>query len=58
VDNNGGDCGPIRVDGKLWKYRIGEVGLIEPGRHTIECGGEISFEVSPGVVYRFSYWGP
>jgi hypothetical protein len=58
VDDNGGHCGPIKVDGKLWPHPIGEVGQINPGRHTIECGGEIGFDIRPGVVYKFSYWGP
>lgn len=58
ADNNGGGCGPIKVDGKLWQHPIGEAGQIEPGRHTIECGGEIGFDIRPGVVYKFSYWGP
>lgn len=35
VDDNGGQCGPIKVDGKLWPYHIGEAGPIDPGPHTI-----------------------
>jgi hypothetical protein len=58
VDENGGHCGAIRVDGKVWTHPIGEAGQIDPGRHTIECGGEIGFDIHPGVIYKFSYWGP
>ncbi len=58
VDDNGGHCGPIRVDGKLWLHKIGETAPVEPGRHTISCGGEIAFNIPKGVVYRFDYWGP
>ena len=58
VDNNGGGCGPIFVDGKQWPHPIGHPAAIEPGRHTIKCGGEIGFKIPPGVVYRFDYWGP
>jgi hypothetical protein len=58
VDDNGGQCGPILVDGKMWPYKIGEAGLISPGRHKIECGGWINFEIPPGVIFSFDYWGP
>jgi hypothetical protein len=58
ADNNGGQCGPLKVDGKVWAHRINEAGLIEPGIHTIECGGEISFAIPAGVVFKFDYWGP
>lgn len=58
VDDNGGHCGPIKVDGKVWLHKIGQSGQIEPGRHTIECGGEIAFNIPPGVVFKFDYWGP
>ena len=58
VDDNGGQCGPILVDGEKWPYAIGQPGPIEPGRHTIECGGALSFEIPAGVVYSFDYWGP
>jgi hypothetical protein len=50
---------PILVDGSPWRQPVGEAGPIEPGRHSIGCcGGEIGFEIRPGVVYRFNYWGP
>ena len=58
ADDNGGRCGPIRVDGSLWPHAVGERGQIEPGRHTIECGTELSFEIPEGVVFSFDYWGP
>ena len=58
IDDNGGNCGPIIVDGKVWSHRIGEPGLISPGRHKIECGGWIEFEIPKGVIFSFDYWGP
>lgn len=58
VDDNGGGCGPIRVDGEVWPHPIGQAGLIAPGEHRIECGGEIVFTIPPGVVFQFDYWGP
>jgi hypothetical protein len=58
ADDNGGHCGPIKIDGKVWPHRIGQAGRIDPGHHTIECGGEIGFDIRSGVVYRFDYWGP
>ena len=58
VDDNGGQCGPIKVDGKVWPYAIGQAGLIDPGTHTIWCGGSIQFDVPKSVVFKFNYWGP
>jgi hypothetical protein len=58
VDDNDGQCGPLTVDGKPWSHPIGEAGLVNPGRHKIACGGEIGFDIRPGVVYKFNYWGP
>lgn len=58
VDDNGGQCGPIIVDGKVWPYTIGEPGLISPGSHSIECGGRIDFEIPNGAIFNFDYWGP
>ena len=58
MDDNGGKCGPIRVDGRVWPYSIGQAGRIEPGSHTIECGGSMQFDVPKGVVFKFDYWGP
>ena len=58
VDDNGGKCGPIFVDGKKWEYKIDQPGPISPGVHTIECGTKIQFNIPKGVVFRFDYWGP
>jgi hypothetical protein len=58
IDDNGGHCGPIRLDGKAWPHPIGKAGYIDPGHHTISCGGEIEFEIPSGVVFKFDYWGP
>lgn len=58
ADNNGGNCGSIRVDGKKWTYPIGKAGPISPGRHRIECGEYIDFEVRAGTTFKFDYWGP
>jgi hypothetical protein len=58
TDDNGGHCGGIFLDGKPWKHPIGEPALVEPGRHTIQCGGSIGFDVPAGTVYKFDYWGP
>ncbi|CAG5080496.1 hypothetical protein [Parvicella tangerina] len=63
-ENNGGLCGNIFVDGKIWPYQIGEKGPISAGQHNITCSdkpeteGLISFEVMEGTTYRFQYWGP
>lgn len=58
VDDNGGKCGPIIIDGKIWPYKIGEAGAISPGHHKIECGGWVEFEIPSGVIFHFDYWGP
>ncbi|MBV9072753.1 MAG: hypothetical protein JOZ10_03895 [Acidobacteria bacterium] len=58
ADDNGGGCGPIEVDGKIWAYAKGTPGPIGPGWHHIKCGEEIEFRVPAGVVYSFDYWGP
>ncbi len=58
LDNNGGGCGPIFLDGEEWRHPIGQAAQIEPGQHTISCGGDIGFTVPAGVIYRFDYWGP
>lgn len=57
VHDNGGACGPIRVDGKVWPYELGQKGLISAGVHTIECGGGLSFEIPEKVIFYFDYWG-
>ncbi len=58
VDDNGGACGQLLLDGKLWPYKLGELGTVSVGRHRIECGGWVEFDVPRGVVYKFDYWGP
>lgn len=58
VDDNGGKCGPILVNGKVWEYKLNEAGPISPGTHTIECGTKIEFTIPDSVVFRFDYWGP
>ena len=57
-DDNGGGCGPILVDGKRWPHPIHVPGIISPGPHVIECGGELEFDVEPGTIRHFDYWGP
>ncbi len=58
ADDNGGGCGPIKVDGVQWPHAINEAGSIKPGIHKIACGGEIEFEIPVGTTFRFDYWGP
>ena len=58
IDDNGGQCGPLLLDGKPWKTPIGEIAPIEPGEHEIHCGASISFTIPEGVIYKFDYWGP
>ncbi len=57
-DNNGGECGPILIDGKVWPHKINALGIISPGTHIIKCGGEIEFEIEKGTIFYFNYWGP
>lgn len=58
ADNGGGECRTIKIDHRDWPYKIGEPGLIVPGRHVIECGAPIAFRVPDGVIFTFNYWGP
>ena len=60
VDDNGGKCGPLFVDGQEWKFAINEPGEITPGVHEIRCGssGDTQFEVKAGTTFHFDYWGP
>ena len=58
ADDNGGECGPIKVDGQVWPHKIGEQGQVSPGQHKIECGGWVVFDIPTGVVFSFDYWGP
>ena len=57
-DDNGGKCGPILVDGKTWSHPIHSPGDIVAGRHSIECGTQIEFEIKAGTTFHFDYWGP
>lgn len=57
-DDNGGGCGPIKLNGDLWPHRIGEKGEVFAGVHTISCGGSIGFEIKPETIFHFDYWGP
>jgi len=58
LDDNGGKCGPLKVDGVVWPHPIGKAVRFQPGEHTISCGAEITFSVPAGVIYKFDYWGP
>lgn len=59
VDDTGGvACRTILVDGETWTHSLGEPGEVQPGLHTIECGGKMQFTVPEGVVFNFDYWGP
>lgn len=58
ADDNGGACGPIKLDGRIWPHRISEPGLVSPGRHKIECGSDAAFDIPTGTTFRFDYWGP
>jgi hypothetical protein len=58
ADNGGGECPSIKVDQKDWPHKIGEPGPVEPGKHTIDCGGPIAFRVPEGEIFTFNYWGP
>jgi hypothetical protein len=57
-DDNGGKCGPILIDGKAWAHPIHAPGQIEAGRHNIECGMRLDFEIKAGTIFHFDYWGP
>ena len=57
-DDNGGKCGPITVDGHVWRARLHAPAWISPGLHQIACGSSAAFEVKAGTTYHFSYWGP
>jgi hypothetical protein len=58
LDDNGGKCGQLKVDGVVWPHPIGKIVPFQPGEHIISCGAEIAFSVPAGVVYKFDYWGP
>ena len=56
-NDNGGACGPIRVDGKRWTYPVHVRGVITPGRHVIKCGTEIEFEIQPVKNFKYLWLG-
>ena len=58
LDDNGGKCGPIFVDDKIWEHPLKKKALISPGKHKIKCGTEIEFKIPKGVLFEFNYWGP
>jgi len=58
ADANGGKCGPLTVDGKIWPHPIGQLGAIQPGSHTLKCGTELSITIPARTVFTFNYWGP
>jgi hypothetical protein len=58
ADDGNGACRPIYVDGELWPHAVDVAVEVAPGSHTISCGGDISFEIPAGTVFRFDYWGP
>lgn len=57
-DDNGGNCGPLIVNGKQWPHNLYEKGQIEPGEVSIECGTWMGVDVRAGTIYYFDYWGP
>jgi len=58
IDDNGGQCGPMKLDGIVWHHSIGEIAEVNPGKHTLECGALISFMIPSGLIFKFDYWGP
>ncbi|MBV1921990.1 MAG: hypothetical protein KUG73_15025 [Pseudomonadales bacterium] len=57
-DDNGGKCGPLYVDKKVWPHGIDARGEVEAGDHSIECGGWMGVSIREGSTYYFDYWGP
>jgi hypothetical protein len=58
ADDNGGACGPVRVDGVPWPHPIGTAGPIAPGTHVLACGTELEIQIDSGQTLHFDYWGP
>jgi len=58
VNDNGGKCGPLTVDGEVWSHPIGQPGAIRPGVHVLACGTQVSISVPAQTVFKFDYWGP
>jgi hypothetical protein len=57
-DDNGGHCGPMRVDGRDWTNPLRSPARISPGVHEIACGTTIKFTIREGTTFHFKYWGP
>lgn len=49
---------PCNLNGQPWPHRYGQAIEIEPGAQELRCPLQVGFEVRPGVVYHFDYWGP
>src|SRR5688572_12278937 len=58
ADNNGGQCGPIMVDGERWPHALDSAGPIRPGLHRIACGTEVEITIDSGKTFSFDYWRP
>ena len=63
VDNNGGLCGELYVDGKKWLSDINQKTKIELGTHYISCGdslkeNSVEFKIPSKSIFYFDYWGP
>ena len=58
ADDNGGQFGPIMVDGQRWPHPLDSAGPIRPGVHRLACGTELEVSIDSGKTFRFDYWGP
>lgn len=58
IEEGCGADNKIIVDGQEWPHKIGEKGKIEPGDHTLICGGKLYIQIKKGTVFHFDYWGP
>jgi len=58
LDDNGGKCGPITLNGVLWPYPLGVAGKVKPGGKILKCGATIGFDVRKGTTFHVTYWGP
>lgn len=54
----GNNCSQITIDGAVWPHAIGQLGAVTPGKHIIDCNGEIGFSIPAGKIFKFNYWGP
>jgi hypothetical protein len=57
-NDNGGKCGEVLLDGRKWPYPLHAFGQVPSGVHTLECGTKVEFEIKPGTIFQFDYWGP